>query len=268
MQYIEAICFFNRNIYLISLDDDKDNIKRGDFLIIKSSEFEEEVARASCVSTNPPDRSKWQEGKIVRKATHRDLEKFRKFRRRSFDALEKCREALEGQDLDIHLVDAFFSLDNKRLSFLFTSDGRVDFREFVKDLAGKFQKRILLLQIGPRDRAKHVGGYGVCGREVCCKNFLSNLKSINMDMARMQGIYSWGSNKLSGQCEKLKCCLAYEEEHYKEVRASLPKEGSKVSYKGDECKVISVDPLNQKVKIAPKEGAFFTVKTSELDSEY
>jgi len=265
MKYLSAICFFNRSIYFISLQSYQGEVAKDDFIIIKSNEFAEEVAKVSLVDQDPPDGTKWQEGVIVRKANHKDLERFRQLRRKSFDALEKCREALESQELEMNLVDAFFSFDNQRLSFFFTAEGRVDFREFVKDLAGRFQKRILLLQIGPRDKAKHVGGFGICGREVCCKNFLNSLKSINMDMARIQGISSWGSSKLSGQCEKLKCCLAYEEESYQAVKKKLPKEGEIVHYQGKSAKVISVDLLNQRLKISLEgEESSFTVEADEL----
>jgi len=265
MKYTEILCFLNRGLCLVPSSKTKENVGRKDFVIIKFGEFEEELGKVVRLNVEPPKNVKWQEGEIIRKATHKDLEQFRKNRRRVFSAIEQCREAIENKKLDMHLVDAFYSMDNKRLSFFFTADGRVDFRDFVKELAGIFQKRILLLQIGPRDKAKYVGGYGICGRPVCCKNFLHDLKSIPMEMARLQGISSWGGTKLGGACEKLKCCLAYEAENYEKMREGIPNEGEEIIIDGKKLKVINIDVIGGSARVlAEEESNLFSISIEEL----
>lgn len=182
---------------------------------------------------------------IVRKATVDDLKKQEHLVSKEKNALNVCNELIQKQKLEMKLVGAEFSLDDARLTFFFTAEGRVDFRELVKDLARHFRKQIRLTQIGPRDEASLLGGIGPCGQKVCCASFLKELPSITMNMARVQNLSSKGSSKLSGLCGKLLCCLSYEEQQYLEMSKGLPEIGSKVKTKQGEGDVIDLNILKR-----------------------
>lgn len=165
------------------------------------------------------------------------------------ETLSFCREMIARHDLPMKLVDVHFSLEGNRLNFAFISDGRVDFRELVKDLSGHFGINIRLTQIGTRDEAKITGDCGPCGRTLCCRRFLSEFSSITSEMAETQQVVHRGSERISGMCGRLMCCLSFEYEGYKELAGKLPPLGTKVNVDGRHGVVIGHHVLKQTVEV-------------------
>ena len=163
-------------------------------------------------------------------------------------AFIKCRELIKKYDLPMKLISSYYTFTRDMLLFKFYSDDRVDFRKLAKDLAKLYRTRIELRQVGVRDKAKEFGGCGQCGRELCCKGFLSEFNSVSINMAKNQNI-ALNPNKINGICGRLLCCLQYEDDCYKECRKRLPKVGNIVETEKGTGKVLSVDPLNMKYKI-------------------
>lgn len=164
---------------------------------------------------------------IIRKATDEDIEAFRENNRKKEKAKALCQEKVNKHGLDMKLIDVEYTFDNNKIIFYFTSDGRVDFRELVKDLASVFRMRIELRQIGVRDEAKMLGGVGNCGRELCCSQWLSEFQSVSIKMAKLQNL-SLNPTKISGVCGRLMCCLKYENDVYAEMKKGLPAVGEKI----------------------------------------
>jgi len=185
---------------------------------------------------------------IIRKAGRSDLEK-RVDEKEKNEALKFCKEMITKHELLMKLVDAHFSFDGSRITFAFIADGRIDFRELVKDLTRHFNKTIRLHQIGIRDEAKFMGDYGHCGRDLCCKRFLNDLASITSDMAERQQVVHRGSERISGICGRLMCCLAYEEEGYEALCKRLPAIGAKVNVDGQHGIVVGHHVLKQSVDV-------------------
>jgi len=213
--YIISNCFYNQYLYIIKQENT--NIKVGDFVIISDDkEIENEIAKVIMVQNDIPDSIKWRECNIIKKALLRDIKKFEKMRQDTDKMIKSCYDLLKKNNINkMYIVDSFVSSDDKKISFLYTSDVRIEFSNIVSKLASFFKKKIFLKQIGVRERAKNCGGCGSCGRELCCKKHLKYFKSINSDMAKVQGVFSRGRHKISGHCGKLKCCLIYEADDYK-----------------------------------------------------
>ena len=164
---------------------------------------------------------------VVRIATENDTQRLAENKQKEKEAFEECEKKILHHDLPMKLIDVEYTFDRKKILFYFTSDGRVDFRDLVKDLAAAFKTRIELRQIGVRDEAKLLGGIGSCGRELCCKTFLGDFSPVSIKMAKAQGI-SLNPSKISGVCGRLMCCLEYEHEFYKEAKSKLRKPNSPV----------------------------------------
>ena len=185
---------------------------------------------------------------VIRSATAQDLRINEQYRIREKEALVICQQKIEAHGLDMKLVDVECSFDGSKTLFFFTSDGRVDFRELVKDLASVFHNRIELRQIGVRDEAKMLGGIGICGRPYCCSSFLNDFAPVSTKMAKIQNL-SLNPAKISGSCGRLMCCLRYEEEAYEDLVKHVPKNGAFVETTAGYGTVISVDLLRQRVKV-------------------
>ncbi len=187
--------------------------------------------------------------KIVRMAEESDEKRVKENREKEREAFHVCFEKIHEHELDMKLIDAEYTFDGSKLLFYFTSDGRVDFRDLVKDLAGIFHIRIELRQIGVRDETKILGGYGICGRPLCCHTYLTDFVPVSIKMAKEQNL-SLNPTKISGSCGRLMCCLKNEEETYEELNKSLPRLGDEVQT-GDGLtgSVISVNILKQSVRI-------------------
>ena len=166
--------------------------------------------------------------KIIRPATAEDIAHLEENRKKEEKAYGICLKKIIEHNLKMKLVTVEYTFDNNKILFYFTADGRVDFRELVKDLAGIFRTRIELRQIGVRDESKMLGGFGICGREFCCKGFLSDFQPVSIKMAKEQGM-SLNPVKISGTCGRLMCCLKYEQEAYSDLLKKTPKIGAYVS---------------------------------------
>ena len=186
---------------------------------------------------------------VIRMATEADEETERKNKEKEKEAFKICLEKIKKHDLDMKLIDTEYTFDNNKVLFYFTADGRIDFRELVKDLASVFKTRIELRQIGVRDETKIVGGIGICGRPLCCSSYLSEFIPVSIKMAKEQNL-SLNPTKISGVCGRLMCCLKYEEETYEELNSKLPNVGDYVTTDdGLKGEVHSVSILRQMVKV-------------------
>lgn len=188
--------------------------------------------------------------KIIRKATKEDIAKLEENRKKEAEALVICEKKIEKHGLGMKLVDVEYTLDGSKILFYFTADGRVDFRELVKDLAGVFHTRIELRQIGVRDEAKMLGGLGICGRPFCCSTYIDDLQSVSISikMAKEQGL-SLNPTKISGTCGRLMCCLKYEQESYEHLLRVTPKVGALVNTRDGKGVVSDVNLLTGMLKV-------------------
>ena len=185
---------------------------------------------------------------VVRMATERDEKQVRENRGREKEALRTCQQLVERHGLDMKLVQVEYSFDGNKILFFFTSDGRVDFRALVKDLAGIFRARIELRQIGVRDEARMLGGFGICGKPFCCAQFLDEFQPVSIKMAKTQNL-SLNPTKISGTCGRLMCCLKYEQGAYEDAVKRCPKQESFVECPDGAGTVSSVNLLREQVKV-------------------
>ena len=189
---------------------------------------------------------------IIRIANNKDLKHYEENKKKEKEAFKTCESKIKKLGLDMHLTDVEYSFDNSKLLFYFTADGRIDFRELVKELAAIFKTRIELRQIGVRDEVKRIGGNGVCGRELCCCSFLNNFEAVSIKMAKEQNM-SLNPSKISGCCGRLMCCLKYEQEVYEDKLSHLPKIGAIVKTDEGEGTVDSIETLKEIVKVKFKD---------------
>ena len=185
---------------------------------------------------------------LVRVATEEDLRRAEQHRQKEKEAFAICSECIEKHDIDMHLVDAEYTFDGAKLMFYFTSDGRVDFRELLKELARIFRTRIDLRQIGVRDEAKMLGGIGICGRPFCCSSFLEEFQPVSIKMAKEQSL-SLNPMKISGACGRLMCCLKYEQAAYEDLTKRVPPVGSLVETPDGRGVVTEATLLRERVKV-------------------
>lgn len=186
---------------------------------------------------------------VIRISTKKDYLQYLNNKNLEEEALIDCKELVEKYNLKMKIVDANFTFDKSQLLFRFTADNRVDFRNLAKELATKYKTRIELRQIGVRDKAKEIGGCGLCGRRLCCSRFNSgDFATVSINMAKNQGL-SLNPSKINGVCGRLLCCLRYENDNYTELRKELPKVGSTVKTESGKGKVISINVLEQKYSV-------------------
>ena len=194
--------------------------------------------------------------KIVRKATKKDIENYQKNVRDAKQALVTCKEIVSRYDVNMQLTNCEYTLDKAKVIFMYTSDDRVDFRELLKELAVVFKCRIELRQIGPRDKAKVIGGIGTCGLPLCCSTLLGEFNGVSINMAKNQ-MLAINIEKISGACGRLMCCLKYEDEIYSLEKERFPKIGSHVKYQDKDVKVTGLNVINNLVKIETNNGIVF-----------
>jgi len=203
---------------------------------------------------------------IVRIATKEDIEKVKENRIKEQKAFEICEKKILDHKLEMKLVEVEYTFDNSKILFYFTADGRIDFRELVKDLASVFRTRIELRQIGVRDEAKMMGGLGICGREQCCSSFLGDFQPVSIKMAKEQGL-SLNPAKISGTCGRLMCCLKYEQEAYEDLLRKTPKVGAYVETEDGRGVVENVNLLTGILAVRldkNKEGAAKNFRKEEV----
>ena len=201
---------------------------------------------------------------VLRLATSKEIERGELKKVKEKEAYDLCLELIGKHNLDMNLLDAVFTFDGKKVTFFFTSDNRVDFRELVKDLVSSFRARIELRQIGSRDQAKLVGGIGMCGRELCCCTFLNKFAPVTLRTARDQGM-SLNPGKLNGACGRLMCCLQFEKEAYADARKRLPKQGKKIRTPDGMGVVADVNYIAEKVTVKFVEDDTFKLETYDWE---
>lgn len=194
--------------------------------------------------------------KIVRKATKKDIENYQKNVKDAKQALVTCKEIVSRYDVSMQLTNCEYTLDKAKVIFMYTSDDRVDFRELLKELAVVFKCRIELRQIGPRDKAKVIGGIGTCGLPLCCSTLLGEFNGVSINMAKNQ-MLAINIEKISGACGRLMCCLKYEDEIYSLEKERFPKIGLHVKYQDKDVKVTGLNVINDLVKIETNNGIVF-----------
>lgn len=190
---------------------------------------------------------------VIRIADEEDIKNHQENKAKEEEALRICTEKIWDHKLDMKLIDVEYTFDNNKVIFYFTADGRVDFRELVKDLATIFKTRIELRQIGVRDEAKMIGGLGPCGRPMCCSSFLGDFTSVSIKMAKEQNL-SLNPTKISGICGRLMCCLNYEQSTYEDIRKRLPRVGSIVETELGTGEVVQNNIVKESVKVKLKNG--------------
>ena len=224
-------------------------LKAGDKVIVETARGVEFGSVVTGIKEVPDDQISQPLKPVIRIATQDDVRREAKNREKEKDAFKICQEKIRKHGLEMKLIDAEYTFDNNKLLFYFTADGRIDFRELVKDLASVFRTRIELRQIGVRDETKIRGGIGICGRPLCCHTYLTEFAPVSIKMAKEQNL-SLNPTKISGVCGRLMCCLTNEEETYEELNSHLPSIGDYVTtpekLKGE---VQSVNVLRQTVKV-------------------
>jgi cell fate regulator YaaT (PSP1 superfamily) len=222
-----------------------------DYLIVET-EYGQEIAQLiSLEEANEADLKDLE--KVIRLANKDDLRVIND-KAKNEEALDICRQLIVKHKLNMKLIDARFSLQNQRLTFAFTSEGRVDFRALVKDLSAHFNVNIRLTQIGTRDEAKISGDCGSCGRNLCCRGFIKEFNSISSEMAEKQQVVHRGSERISGVCGRLMCCLSYEYSAYIELAKNLPEIGEIIKVDGRRGKVVGQHILKQSVDVLFRDG--------------
>ncbi len=204
---------------------------------------------------------------IVRKSNFNDLNKLEINHYEEERALKTCKEKVENHGLEMKIVDCEYQYDRNRVTFYFTSDNRVDFRELVRDLATVFKTRIELRQISPRDEAKRLSGFGVCGRQICCSCWIKEFLPVTTQAARDQNL-SLNPSKLAGVCGRLKCCLMYERDFYNETVKQFPELAKPIITEKGEGIVASIDLLNEKVNIRHSDGTTETLSLEAVQNIY
>lgn len=185
---------------------------------------------------------------VKRIATEEDMKVLENNKKKEKEAYDICAKKIENHGLDMNLTEVEYTFDGSKIIFYFTAEGRVDFRELVKDLAGTFHSRIELRQIGVRDESKMIGGLGICGRPFCCSTFLNDFHSVSIKMAKEQGL-SLSPGKISGTCGRLMCCLKYEQNSYEYLQKITPRKGAIVDCRDGRGTVVDVSLLTGKLKI-------------------
>lgn len=256
---------FHKGGRIYFFDPGELDVSKGDMVIVDTSFGQEagEVATLSEMGDSGFDKNLMtivrvfnEEDKVALKKRDKNREKF----------LDISKQLVKEHGLEMRMLDVNFSFDDSKVTFIFSSESRIDFRQLVKDLSSKIRRQVVLRQIGPRDEARLLGGYGRCGRPFCCQTFLQNLESITMDMAKDQGLAIKGSSKISGVCGKLMCCLSYEVEVYRELVKNLPKIGDKVKLKKGSGTVIDQNIIKQTVLVSmEKTGVILEAKLDELE---
>lgn len=234
-------------------------LKPKDKVIVETS-MGEDIGEVVISKREIPDNKVQTElKKIIRLANYKDIKHLEDNRNKEKKAFDVCKEKIKKYNLDMNLVDVEYKFDNSKILFYFTADGRIDFRELVKDLASIYRTRIELRQIGVRDEVKRIGGNGVCGRELCCCSFLRDFEAVSIKMAKEQNL-SLNPSKISGNCGRLMCCLKYENDVYEDKLKRLPNIGAIVKTADGEGEVDNIETLKEIIRVKIKDGDNYTYK--------
>lgn len=234
-------------------------VRKGDKVIVETSQGEEFAEVLIPNRHVEDDKIVAPLKKVLRIATYKDIKRHEECKKIEKEAFKVCEEKIKEHKLNIVLTEVECKFDNSKILFCFTSDGRVDFRELVRDLAAIYKTRIEMRQIGVRDEVKRIGGNGVCGRELCCCTFLSGFESVSIKMAKEQNM-SLNPSKISGNCGRLMCCLKYENDAYQEKLQHLPNIGAIVKTEDGEGEVDNIEILKEKLRVKFKNEEGYTYK--------
>lgn len=234
-------------------DPDGKQVDKGQYVIVETSmgmEYGEVVISNRQL---PQEKIVAPLKKIIRIATPKDAKQNEENKKQEKEAFKVCEKKIVEHNLNMKLMDVEFKFDKSKILFFFTADGRIDFRDLVKDLATIYKTRIELRQIGVRDEIKRLGGNGICGRELCCCSFLGNFETVSIKMAKDQKI-SLNPSKIAGNCGRLMCCLQYEQNVYEEKLKKLPKIGAIVKTPDGEGEVCGIETLKEIIKVKFRDG--------------
>lgn len=234
-------------------DPDGKTVERGQYVIVETAMGKEYGEVMIANRQLPEEKIVAPLKKIIRIATEKDKKQNEQNKKDEKEAFKICEEKIKEYNLDMKLMDVEYKFDKSKLLFFFTADGRIDFRDLVKDLASIFKTRIELRQIGVRDEVRRLGGNGVCGRELCCCSFLGNFDTVSIKMAKEQNV-SLNPSKISGNCGRLMCCLKYEQEVYEEKLKKIPGIGSIVQTEDGKGEVCGIETLKERIKVKFKDG--------------
>ena len=240
-------------------DPKGEKLEKGDHVIVETAMGEEYTEVVVANKEIPESKLTTPLKPIIRKANIKDKKHNEENKKKEKEALNTAEKLIKKYKLDMNLTGATYTFDNSKLLFYFTADGRIDFRDLVKELASIYKTRIELRQIGVRDEVRKIGGNGICGRELCCCTFLDNFDTVSIKMAKEQNI-ALASSKISGNCGRLMCCLRYEHEVYEEKLKKLPKIGATVKTEDGEGIVDGIETLKEKVRVKLKDGDGFYYK--------
>lgn len=257
---------FKKTGKIYFFDPGKLRITNKDFVIVETAQGEE-YGEVAIANRRVPDESLVKPlKKVIRIATYKDKKHYEENKEKEKEAFKTCINKIKEHKLDMTLTDVEFKFDNSKVLFYFTAEGRIDFRDLVKDLAAIFKTRIELRQIGVRDEVKKIGGDGVCGRELCCCSFLGNFETVSIKMAKEQNM-SLNPSKISGNCGRLMCCLKYEQDVYEEKIKRLPRIGAIVKTEEGEGVVEGVETLKERIRVKLKDenGEFYFKKYDAKD---
>ena len=234
-------------------------VKNGDKVIVETSQGEEYGEVMIPNRSVQDDKIIEPLKKVIRIANYKDHKHYEDCRKKEKEAFKVCTKKIKEHKLNMNLTDVEFKFDNSKILFYFTADGRIDFRELVKDLAAIYKTRIELRQIGVRDEVKRIGGNGVCGRELCCCSFLSDFEAVSIKMAKEQNL-SLNPSKISGNCGRLMCCLKYENEVYEEKLKKMPNIGAIVETEEGQGEVENIETLKEQIRVKFKDGEGYFYK--------
>lgn len=237
-------------------------LEKGDFVVVETARGMELGEIAHELQAIEEFNLDTELKKIVREATDEDIKQYQNNLEEAKEALHICKEIVARYDVNMQLTSCEFTLDRAKVIFMYTSDDRVDFRKLLKELATVFRCRIELRQIGPRDKAKIIGGIGSCGLPLCCSTLLGEFNGVSINMAKNQ-MLAINIEKISGSCGRLMCCLKYEDEVYTLEKKRFPRIGSRVKFEGRDVKVIGLNVINDLVKI-DNHGAIIFVGLDEV----
>ncbi len=234
-------------------------IRKGDKVIVETSQGEELAEVLIPNRYVEEDKIIAPLKKVIRMATYKDIKRNEECKKIEKEAFEVCKDKIKEHKLDMVLTEVECKFDNSKMLFYFTANGRIDFRDLVRDLAAIYKTRIELRQIGVRDKVKRIGGNGICGRELCCCSFLSDFETVSIKMAKEQNI-ALNPSKISGNCGRLMCCLKYENEVYEEKLQHLPNVGAIVKTEDGEGEVDSIEILKERLRVKLKNEDGYTYK--------
>lgn len=240
-------------------------VSPGDYCIVQA-ERGEDMGRVVRFSDHHKPKRNVRIRNILRLASEGDIERLEEMRIKEKSAFEVCRQKVDVHGLPMKIVDVEYQFDGNKITFYFTSEQRVDFRQLVKDLAASFKTRIELRQIGARDEAKRFPGYGVCGKKTCCTSWLWEFEPVSLRMAKEQNLPLTPS-KLTGVCGRLMCCLSYELDNYRFKTQGLPCIGDKIQCYGQRAKVEKIDIFKEEVSLITKDGKTFSLGFDEMKKE-